>query len=82
MMMVQEFFLLYLPLLKVIPETKLISWLKEISLEKLFFESGTFSEILVFKEIYFSEGTSLFHKSLLSLLVFVNYEGPCQEISS
>ena len=38
----------------------LISWLQKISLEQLLFEEGTFSEPLVFKDIYFLERTSLF----------------------
>ena len=39
----------------------LISWLQKLSLEGLLFEGGTFFELLVFKDIYFLERTSLFN---------------------
>ena len=38
----------------------LTSWLQKISLEQLLFESGIFSELLVFKDIHLLERTSLF----------------------
>lgn len=38
----------------------LISWLQKISLEKPYFEYGTFSKPLVFKDGYLSGRTSLF----------------------
>ena len=59
--MLWEFFLLYLSLFKVIPETEyLISWLQKKSLKQILFDQGIFSEPLVFNDIYFLERTSVF----------------------
>ena len=70
--MLWEFFLLSLLLLKVIQGTQSISSLQKISLEQLLFEYGSFSEPLVFEDIY----VCLFYKSLLPFLPFMNCKIP------
>ena len=84
--MLWEFFLLYLPLLKVIPETESISSLsnslQKISLEQLR-KYGTFSEPQLFKRTFaFWKEIAFFYKSLLPFLTFVHCEGPYWGISS
>ena len=47
----------------------LISWLLKISLKQLLFQYGTFSEPLVFKDIYILERASLFILLITTSLV-------------